>query len=180
MRNRILLLVALAACSGGAAPKVTADPARGLRTLTTEDPDVTAIAIEAARALPRNGPSAAMPRFAGVFVEGRRSRPATDAVTRVTGFTPVTNARTATPQCRAVNTSTGQSINVPCPASATAVIPPTYSFTEVRATADSAYVGVTESSGNSDKVSCMTLIHRGVSWVYFGTMVTANARNCGK
>lgn len=180
MRYRILLLAAIAACGGGAAPKVTADPARGLRTMTTEDPELTAIAVAAARALPLNGTAQSVPFFGGVFVDGRKSRPASDAVVRATGF-PAGSSSTRRPQVRCeARSSSGQTREVPCPPQTQQMLPPTYIFEEVRATADSAYVGITETMNGSSKGSCVTLVKRGASWDYLGSTVIASPRNCGK
>lgn len=180
MPYRILLLAAIVACGGGAAPKVTADPARGLRAITTEDPEVTAIAVAAARSLPSNGTAQAMPLFGGVFVDGKRSRPASDAVVRATGFL-VGSSSTRRPQMRCeARSSSGQTREIPCPPQTQQMLPPTYIFEEVRATTDSAYVGVTETLNGSAKGSCVTLVKRGASWDYLGSMVIASPRNCGK
>jgi hypothetical protein len=171
----IVAALMLAACAKKA-PLESTNPARGLRTLATEDSDVTAISLEAARAV---WTQAGQPRFGGVFVNDRRSRSATDAVKRATGATEVTSTQRGQLRCRIVSSS-GQEREVPCPPQAVASIPPTFTFVEVRATADSAYVGVLEADGRSEKASCVTLTRRPGGWNYLRTTVIANAKHCGR
>src|SRR5688572_30649023 len=171
----IVAALVLAACAKKAPPE-SANPARGLRTLATEDADVTAISLEAARSVwTRTG----QPLFGGVFVNDRRSRSATDAVKRATGATEVTNRGRGNVRCM-IRTSGGQEREIPCPPQAAASIPPTFTFVEVRATADSAYVGVVESDQRTEKANCVTLTRRLGGWNFVGTTVIANAKHCGR
>ena len=170
------LALAIIACGKKPAPEAV-NPARGLKTLTTEDPEVVAIAVEAARSLPAQRTT--QPLFGGVYVNDRRSRPATDAVKRATGFTEVPAApRPSSTSCVArVN---GREQQVACPPSMATAIPPTFTFAEVRATEDSAYVGVSFIDGPSEKSSCITLLRKIGGWATVSTAIIANARNCGK
>ena len=169
--------VAVMACAKQQPAPETVNPARGLKTLTTEDREVSEIAVAAVRALPpsRSG----QPLFAGVYVNDRKSRPATDAVKRATGFTEVTAPlRPSSGQCRArVN---GQEREIPCPANTATAIPPTFTFVEVRATEDSAYVGLTETDDRSEKASCITMLRKIGGWATVSTSIIANPKNCGK
>jgi hypothetical protein len=136
------------------------------------------IVIAAARALPPQGSSQLL--FGGVYVDGRSSREATEAVRRATGMSVVSSGRRPTVQCRAVNQSTGQSTPVPCPAAAAQALPPTLTFVDVRATADSGYVGAAEEANAGTKSNCVTLRKVGSEWRVVSTLVIANPRNCGK
>jgi hypothetical protein len=180
MRYLLLLAFAGAACSGAKAPATTPDPARGLRDLSKDDAELTAIAVAAARTIPPKSTSGATTLFSGVFVNGRKARLASDAVVRSTGFAATSSSRTPTPQCRLENVSTGQSRPAPCPASVSSYMPPTFTFDEVRATADSAYVGVTEAGQMAAKSSCLTLTRRAGTWTYLSSTVMADPRQCGK
>ena len=181
MRYLALLTAGAVACGGTKAPETTVSPSRGLRALTIDDPEVTAIANAATRALPSMGSSSSGTHFfAGVYVNGRRARLATDAVVRTTGYTAVSSVpKRTTVECRAVSSS-AQSRPVQCPAAARATIPPTFTFDEVRATADSAYVGITETNDMAEKSSCVTLVRRGTTWTYLGSAIVANGKLCGK
>jgi hypothetical protein len=171
------LAFALIACAGKPAPQV-ADPSRGLKALATEDREVSDIAIAAARSLPisRTG----QPLFAGVYVNERKSRSATDAVKRATGFPEVSRApRPRELRCM-VRSSSGQEREIPCPPAAVSAVPPTFTFVEVRATEDSAYVGIEETDDRSEKASCITLLRRIGGWSVLSTSIIASAKNCGK
>jgi hypothetical protein len=178
MTSRIALILAASLALTACAKKTpeVVNPTRGLRTLATEDPDVTAISLEAARAV---WTQAGQPLFAGVFVNERRSRSATEAVKRATGATEVSSSRRGPVRCMA-RTSAGQEREIPCPVQAVASIPPTFTFVEVRATADSAYVGILETDERIEKSSCVTLTRRPGGWNFLGTMVIANAKHCGR
>jgi hypothetical protein len=179
MRYLLLLALAGTACGGGKTPETSANPARGLRDLSKDDAEVFSIAVAATHAVgSRTGSGTTF--FSGVFVNGRKARLASDAVARATGFTPTSSTRAPRVECRAVNTSTGQSRAVPCPATATQSIPPTVTFDEIRATADSAYVGITEEAQMSSKGSCATLVRRNGAWTFLSTTVMADPRQCGK
>jgi hypothetical protein len=117
--------------------------------------------------------------FAGVYVEGKKATRASDDVARAMGFTQVQRVLRTPVQCRVVS-SNGQSRTVPCPPAAMANVPPTYTFDEVRATPDSAYVGVDETTNSVPKASCITLLRVGSNWRVVNTTIIANARNCGK
>lgn len=173
----LLLLVVCAACGGKKAPETTADPARGVRNLGPDSAVVADIAVVAARALPPQRTT--QPFFGGVYVNDRLSRPATDAVRRATGFSVTSSTRAPTVQCR-VQSSSGASREVPCPPQAAAAIPPTIAFVSVRATPDSAYVGLLEVDGTSEKGSCTTLTYRIGGWTYLSNSIIANPKNCGK
>jgi hypothetical protein len=180
MRYLVLLAVAATACGGAKPAQTEPSPARGLLRLTADDAQLSAIAVAAARGLPSINKSTSTPAFGGVYVDGRRARLATDAVVRATGFTAVsTPTRSGNVQCRAVS-STGKSMPVPCPPEARQALPVTYTFDEVRATADSAYVGVSESSDTADRGSCMTLVKRQGNWTYFSTLIMADPKRCGR
>jgi hypothetical protein len=178
MRYLALLLIGVVGCGGAKAAETSASPTRGLRSLRTDDPDLTAIATVAAQTLPSAGTALAKPVFRGVFVNGQMSRSATDAVMRATGFTQASSTRQPFVVCR-VSSSSGQSTPTQCPGSVKASLPSTFSFDEVRATADSAYVGVTEVTGAASKASCLTLVRRGNDWQNLGSAVIAVARRCG-
>ena len=172
------------ACAKAAATPEAVSPERGLRTLTANDDEVSNIAVAAAKYLPPVGTT--RPYFAGVFVDRRKARSASDAVVRATGFTAVNEASRSTrpPECRVVNRSTGATTTVPCPASVTvmaaAVVPPTYTFAAVRATADSAYVGITTKTTGTPEESCMTLVRSAGTWTVLRTTVATSAEHCGK
>jgi hypothetical protein len=59
-------------------------------------------------------------------------------------------------------------------------MPPTFTFDEVRATADSAYVGITEAGQMAAKSSCVTLMRRAGTWTHLSSTVMADPRQCGK
>ena len=181
MKGHLLPLavaLTLTACGGSAAPKIVADPARGLVALTADDPRVDAIAVAADRDI--RVLVQPMPLFGGVYVDGRRAIRATNAVARATGLTATSGTGTPKVECRAQNMSTGQSISVPCPPAAVAAIPRVLSFIAVRATADSAYVGVLEADNRSSKSSCMTLTRAGTDWKVLGTSIVTDAKHCGR
>jgi hypothetical protein len=183
MRYLHFAVLAAVACAGGAKPETVADPARGLRSLNPDDPDVVAIATAAAASL-QSGSSARTignmePMFAGVYVNGRKAQKATDAVLRVTGMHPVSSTRSPTVSCTAVSSS-GKSMPVACPRDVIAQLPPAYMFDEVRATADSAYVGFSETSDRAQQASCITLRRTATDWRFVSTSPIASARNCGK
>ena len=180
MRYLALLVIGAMACGGAKAPETTPNPARGLRNLTTDETELTRIVTAASRELPRGGASGLPTFFSGVFVGGSKARLAGDAVLRVTGYSPSSSTRTPAPQCAVQNMSTGQRTPIPCPASAKQSVPITYTMAEVRATADSAYVGVIEATDISMKASCVVLIHRETSWSYLRTDPVADAKQCGK
>jgi hypothetical protein len=167
--------MSLAACGG--APKTVADPARGLIPLTVEDDRLDAIVLEASRAIPETGQN--RPLFGGVYVDGRHARRATDVVARASGLQAVTTTRSPKVECRATSSS-GRSTPIPCPPQAVAALPPVLSFVEVRATADSAYVGLLESDDRSSKSSCITLLRAGTGWRMLETSVIADAKRCGR
>ena len=175
---RYLLLVALcAACGGGKAPETMANPARGLRNLGPDSAAVSDMAVEAARSLPPQ--RSTQPLFGGVYVNDRLSRTATDAVKRATGFTVTSTTRQPEVRCR-VQTSGGASRDIPCPPQAAAAVPPSVSFVSVRATGDSAYVGLLEVDGTAERSSCITLVRRTGGWSYLSNSIIASAKNCGK
>src|SRR4051812_30976163 len=116
MRYLLLLGIGLTACGGAKAPEVAPNPARGLRNLSTDDQEVTAIALAAARTLPPASAGLPQPFFGGVFADGKQLRQATSAVTRLTGFYLAPTSRTPAPQCRRVEMSTGKSVPIQCPA----------------------------------------------------------------
>lgn len=164
--------------ASGTAAAPAANAARGLRTFVTDDPAVTQIALEAAQSLPPIiGSSSNKPLFGGVFVEGKRFRLASEAVVRTMGFTATSSSRPATPVCRS---STGATIA--CPSTGTTIVmPPTITFEEVKATADSAYVGVgEEASTGQSKQTCITLRRIGNGWKVTSTAIIADARRCGR
>ena len=180
MRYLVLLAVSVAACGGAKAPAITPGPDRGLRALKADDPEITAIATVAARSLPVVSNRSSTPTlFAGVYVRDRESREATDAVRRTTGMGVGSTAGRVQMQCRAVSSS-GQERTIPCPVQAAAQIPPTIIFDEVRATADSAYVGFTEAINGIEKANCMTLVWRLGKWTYLSSGIIAKGKNCGK
>ena len=76
--------------------------------------------------------------------------------------------------------STGESTPIPCPPSVAASQPPVLSFAEVRATADSAYVGLTETTDRYSRASCVTLARAGSDWRVVTQLTIADARRCGK
>src|SRR4051812_41938041 len=128
MRYLAALMIGVAACGGAKAPETTANPARGLRPLTMDDPEVTSIAVVAARALPSIGTNSSQPMFSGVYVNGRKARLASDAVARASGFTAISaTPRRTSVECTAVSSS-GQSKAVQCPPSVKQMIPPVFSF----------------------------------------------------
>lgn len=174
-------IAALLACSSAPEPAPIANPARGLRNLNDPqvEKDLAAIAVEAAMSVQSSAPGS-RPFFGGVFVGSRKNRVASDAVVRATGFTAVSGTGSPKMECRQQNMSTGQSRPIPCPAAAVDALPPSFSFPEVRATADSAYVGVLETSPRASKASCITLGRKGAAWKVLTTMVIADARQCGK
>jgi hypothetical protein len=176
MRYLFLAVIGAAACGGSRAAESAINPERGLRSLTQDSAAVSDIAIEAARSLPPQRTTEVL--FAGVYVNDRLSRTATDAVKRATGFVITSGTGKPEVRCR-VQSSTG-SREVPCPAQVVQSIPSTISFASVRATADSAYVGMIGSDGTSEKASCLTLVRRGVRWVYVTNTVIANAKFCGR
>lgn len=180
MRHALALSIVLAACGGASStPKVAADPARGLRPLTHDSAEVATIAIEAVRSLPPSR-GAGQPLFGGVYVNGRLARQASDQVARATGFAPAAGVQKQNVQCVA-QTSSGASRPIPCPAQAAASIPPIYRFEEIRATADSAYVGWSETANNSTRGNCITLVRfGGAGWRAMSTAIIADAKNCGK
>lgn len=183
-RNILFVAVALtaAACSSAKAPEIGPDPTRGLRSFTGAETEVAEIVAEAALSLPPEvNPK---PAFSGVYLNGRRSRNATDAVVRATGFTAVsTPAINQRPECRSVS-STGVSTPIPCPASAAPIIesmkPPVYSFLAVRATADSAYVGSRKQTSRSTEDNCITLIRAAGKWSVLRTVSATDAARCGE
>lgn len=179
MRYLLLLVLAGTACGGARTPETSANPARGLRDLSGDNAELSEIAVAATRAVQPRA-AAGTTFFNGVFVNGRKARLASDAVARATGFTATSTTRTPTPQCRAVNTSTGQSTPIACPASASQALPPTVTFDEVRSTADSAYVGITEESAMSSRGSCVTLVRRAGAWTFLSSNIMADPRHCGK
>jgi hypothetical protein len=179
-------LALAAACGAKSAsetgPAPAANAARGLRTFATDDPLVTEIALEAAQSLPTTVTSGGnKPLFAGVFVEGKRFRLASETVVRTMGYTATSSSRPARAECRAVNQSTGASTPIPCPASTSTMVPPTITFEEMKATADSAYVGVAEeSSTGQSRQSCIVLRRIGNGWRVTSTAIIADARRCGR
>lgn len=177
------IALAVLACSSAPAPAPTpspADSARGLRNLNDPkaEAELTAIAVAAARSLPPSSSTRGL--FSGVFVDGRRAREATQAVIRAAGLTEVSSSRGVKVQCRSTNMSTGQSTPIPCPTSVAASQPPVMSFAEVRATADSAYVGLTETTDRSSRASCITLERTASDWRVVTQLTIADARRCGK
>lgn len=175
----IATALVLTACGKPGAPEVTSDPARGLRTFTDTDPILSEIAVEAARSLPMEGRTT--PAFGGVYVDGRRYRAASEAVARATGFTATSGSGPVRPECRSVNQTTGASTPIPCPASASSSIPVVYSFAEVRATADSAYVGSTKAAANSaSAATCITLSRSEGRWMVLRTVPIGDAKRCGR
>jgi hypothetical protein len=179
------IAVTVLACSSAPAPAPTASPAassaRGLRNLNEPqaEADLAAIAVEAAMSVQATS-AGSRPFFGGVFVSSRKNRLASDAVVRATGFTAVNGTGPAKVECRAQNVSTGQTKPIPCPAQAVDALPPSFSFLEVRATADSAYVGVMESNPRASRASCITLARNGTAWKVLTTLVIADPRQCGK
>lgn len=177
---RVALVGLATACGGAPKPEITVDPARGLMNLRAAEnrPVLEDIVIAAVRSLPPQGSPQLL--FGGVYVDGRQSREATEAVRRATGMSVVSGNRRPVVQCRAVNQSTGQSTPIACPAAAAQAIPPTLTFVEVRATADSGYVGASEAANAGTKSNCVTLRKVGNDWRVVSTLIIANPRHCGK
>ena len=174
----IAAMMILTACATSATPKAAANPARGLLDLRAAEAEVAEIAVEAARSLPQEGRT--RPNFAGVYVGGTKVRSASDAVVRATGFTAVNSTGPTKVECGRQNMSTGQITPMPCPASATLSIPPTFSFAEVRATADSGYVGSAKHSHNAPALTtCITLAREGARWKVVDAKPIGDPKRCG-
>jgi hypothetical protein len=167
-------------CSARQPPSVTPDeqPQRGLRDLAGDEAELSSIALAASQKLPP--PGSPQPAFGGVYVNGRYARHASDAVARAVGYATVQSTRAPkVAGCRVVS-STGQSKDVPCPASVQQAVPTVFSFREVRATADSAYVGITESGPNVTRDNCVTLWRTSSGWIVLRSAVVSDAKRCGR
>jgi hypothetical protein len=168
----------LLACSHASGPPVTVDPARGLRNLTADSDAVLPIAMEAAREIT---PSAQANKalFGGVWVSGRKARKTTDEVVHANGFASA--AADKAPQMKCVRQSSdGRSVPIQCPRAAVESIPPVFTFDDVVATADSAYVGVSEATTDSKKASCITLRHTKMTWSVVSNVPIGDVKKCGR
>lgn len=167
-------------CSAKKEPSVTPEPqaARGLVDLGGDEVELSSIALVASQKLPP--PGNPQPAFGGVYVNGRYARRASEAVARAVGYASVQSTRAPkAAQCRVVSSS-GASRDIPCPASVQQAVPTVFTFPEVRATADSAYVGIAESGPNATRSNCVTLWRTAGGWIVLRSVVIADAKSCGR
>jgi hypothetical protein len=180
MKRRALaaLTIALAACGKAPAPATAVNPARSLRNLTADSTEVLTIAMEAAREI---SPSAQASKalFGGVYVKGRRARQTSDEVIHANGFASASADKAPAMRCEA-RSSDGRVVPIACPHAAIAAVPPVLTFAEVVATADSAYVGLSEVTIETKKASCITLRHVARSWSVVSNVPIADAKLCGR
>lgn len=182
MKSSILIAAAIAmtACTHAPAPApaVAADPARGVRNLTADSAEVLAIAMEAANEIrPSGGMTKAL--FGGVFVNGHRAQKASDEVIHSNGFASASGARPPKMTCT-LKGPNGQQTPMQCPRQAVASAPPIYTFEEVVATPDSAYVGVSEVTPDARKGDCITLRRTNTAWSVVSNTPIGDAKRCGK
>ena len=179
MDRRVLITAAivLAACGHTPEPVAVVNPARGLRSLTADSTEVTAIALAAAGEV-RPG---AMPKalFAGVYVDGKKAVKASTEVAHANGFALVARPRAPKMTCT-LKGPDGQTREMQCPREVVASAPSVYVFDEVRATADSAYVGMSEVTPDATKANCITLLRRMKAWSVEKSTPIGDARQCGK
>jgi hypothetical protein len=172
------LTMTVLACAHAPAPVTAADPARGVRNLTADSAEVLAIAMEAAREVrPASNMTKAL--FGGVYVKGHPAKKTSDALIHANGFASASGSRPLKVECR-IESSTGQSRPAPCPRQVVSEVPPVYTFEEVLATADSAYVGMSEVTPDSKKGHCLTLRRMKTSWSLVTNLPIGDAKLCGR
>jgi hypothetical protein len=168
----------LLACGHAPAPAVAVDLARGLRNLTADSDGVLPIAMEAAREIT---PSAQANKalFGGVYVSGRKARKTTDEVVHANGFAAAPADKAPAMKCVA-RSPDGRQIPIQCPRVAVESIPPVFTFDDVVATSDSAYVAVSEATIDSRKASCITLHRAKMSWSVVSNVPIGDVKKCGR
>ena len=172
------LALTIAACSHAATPAVVTNPARGVRNLTADSAEVLAIAMEAAREV-RPASNATKALFGGVYVKGHLAKKTSDEVIHANGFASASGSRGVKVTCR-IQSPSGQTAPAQCPREVVTQIPPVYTFEEVLATADSAYVGMSEVTPDGKKGNCMTLRRVKTSWAVVNTLPIGDAKLCGR
>ena len=144
---------------------------RELRVLTPSDSDLVPVAIAAAKTLEPD--HAGRVKFAGVMVNGHEARAASDAVVKAIDGERVDDSR----RVPFVICRQGES----CPEVENARNDRTYAFTNIRATADTVFVGGTErSTAHGERPLCIVVARAGQVWTAAGTRDVRNAKRCGE
>jgi hypothetical protein len=169
-RRLALFLVAVGAC-GGKSAETTPAPGVETRSLSANDPQLSAIARTAARSL-RPGRDGKL-NFGGVFVGGRELVALGDSIARDIGAEVSGNRRVPFVVCR---------VGAPgCSSSGGNDDPFTYTFKSFRLAGTTAFVGAdAPSPARPDGAICIALEWNGLTWEVKNRRNVGTAESCGR